>query len=144
MPLPNQLHEDFAQLIAEGLSFTDAYRSLKPSSRHPSASASRLWGRMNIRMRVAEIVDEAVQERVLTIQQKIALLEDQIRGLSPTKVKVDSNGRKEITYDMLGALQLHSRLCGEFDGYTSKQKGPVLDLQFNILGSDEPLTAELE
>ena len=144
MALPNQLHENFARLIAEGSSSTEAYRRLKPSARHPSASASRLWSRTEIRIRVAEIVDEAVTARKLTIKQKIALIEDQIEGKSPTKVKVDSKGRKEATFDMLGALQLHSRLCGDFEGFASKQKGPVLDLKFNILGRDEPLTPEME
>jgi hypothetical protein len=99
---------------------------------------------MDIRVRVAEIVDEAETARKMTIQQKIAQLEQQIEGKSPTKVKVDSKGRKEATFDMLRALQLHSRLCGDFEGFASKQKGPVLDLKFNILGRDEPLTPEME
>lgn len=98
---------------------------------------------MDIRIRVSEIVDEAVQERNLTIQQKISLLEQQIQGKSPTKVKVASNGRKEITYDRLGAIQLHSRLCGDFEGLSSQPKGPD-DLEFNIVGRDEPTTPELE
>jgi hypothetical protein len=72
------------------------------------------------------------------------MLEDQIEGPSPTKVKMDSKGRQEVTFDMLGALQLHSRLCGDFDGTTVKPKGPVLDLQCNIIGRDEQLTPELE
>jgi hypothetical protein len=144
MKLPNKLHEDFARLIAEGSTSTDAYRRLKPSSRHPSASGSRLWNRVEIRIRVAEIVDEAVTARSLTIQQKIALIEDQIEGQSPTKVKMDSKGRQEVTFDMLGALQLHSRLCGDFEGITGKPKGPVLDLQCNIIGRDDPITPELE
>jgi hypothetical protein len=93
---------------------------------------------------VAEIVDEAVTARSLTIQQKIAMLEDQIEGPSPTKVKMDSKGRQEVTFDMLGALQLHSRLCGDFAGFAGYKKGPVLDLQFNIIGRDEQLTPELE
>lgn len=143
-PLPNQLHEDFARLIAEGLSSTDAYRRLKPSARHPSASGSRLWKRSEIRIRVPEIVEEATNNQKMTIEQKIALLEDQIRGKSPTKIRVDSNGRKEVIYDILAALQLHSRLCGDFEGFIGNQKGPVLDLQFNIVGRDAPMTPELE
>ena len=81
------LQENFARLIAEGSTSTDAYRRLKPSSSDPSGSGSRLWSRLEIRIRVAEIVDEAVTARSLTIQQKIAMLEDQIEGQSPTKVK---------------------------------------------------------
>jgi hypothetical protein len=144
MRLSNQLHENFARLIAEGLTPTDAYRQLKPNSRQPSVLGSRLWNRQDIRIRISEIVEEAVQERNLTIQQKISLLEQQIRGKSPTKVKVSSNGKKEVTYDMLEAIKLHSRLCGDFDGVPSKPKGPLLDLQFNIVGRNEPMTPELE
>jgi len=143
-PLTNQLHEDFARLIAEGLSSTDAYRRLKPSARHPSASGSRLWKRSEIRIRVPEIVEEATNAKKMTIEQKIALLESQIRGKSPTKIRIDSNGRKEVTYDMLGAIQLHSRLCGDFEGVPKQTKGPILDLQFNIVGRDAPMTPELE
>ncbi len=143
-PLPNLLHESFARAIAEGLSPTDAYRVLKPTAKNHTTLGSRLWNRMDIRVRISEIVDEAVQERNLTIQQKIALLEHQIQGKSPTKVKITSNGRKEVIYDMLGAIQLHSRLCGDFEGLSSQPKGPILDLQFNIVGRDEPMTPELE
>ena len=144
MRLPNPLHESFARAIAEGLSPTDAYRVLKPTAKNPTTLGSRLWNRMDIRIRISEIVDEAVQERNLTIQQKIAILEHQIQGKSPTKVKIASNGRKEVIYDMLGAIQLHSRLCGDFEGLASQPKGPLLDLQFNIVGRDEPMTPELE
>jgi hypothetical protein len=144
MRLSNPLHESFARAIAEGLSPTDAYRVLKPTAKNPTTLGSRLWNRMDIRIRISEIVDEAVQERNLTIQQKIALLEHQIQGKSPTKVKIASNGRKEVIYDMLGAIQLHSRLCGDFEGLSSQPKGPILDLQFNIVGRDEPMTPELE
>jgi len=144
MKLPNPLHESFARAIAEGLSPTDAYRVLKPTAKNPTTLGSRLWNRMDIRIRISEIVDEAVQERNLTIQQKIALLEHQIQGKSPTKVTIASNGRKEVIYDMLGAIQLHSRLCGDFEGLASQTKGPLLDLEFNIVGRDEPMTPELE
>ena len=143
-PLPNPLHESFARAIAEGLSPTDAYRRLKPTAKNHTTLGSRLWNRMDIRVRISEIVEEAVNERNLTIQQKISLLEQQIQGKSPTKVKVASNGRKEVTYDRLGAIQLHSRLCGDFEGLSSQPKGPILDLQFNIVGRDEPMTPELE
>jgi hypothetical protein len=99
---------------------------------------------VDIRIRISQIVDEAVQERKLTIQQKMALLEKQILGKSPTKVKVSSNGKKEVIYDMLGALQLQCRLCGDFEGLSGQPKGPPLDLQFNIVGRNEPMTPELE
>jgi hypothetical protein len=144
MRLSNPLHESFARAIAEGLSPTHAYRRLKPTAKNPTTLGSRLWNRMDIRIRISEIVDEAVQERNLTIQQKISLLEQQIQGKSPTKVKVTSNGRKEVIYDMLGAIQLHSRLCGDFEGLATQTKVPLLDLQFNIVGRDEPMTPELE
>ncbi len=144
MRLSNQLHENFARLIAEGSTSTDAYRRLKPSSRHPSASGSRLWSRVDIRIRISEIAEEAANERNLTIQQKISLLEQQIRGKSPTKVKVSSNRKKEVIYDMLEAIKVHTRLCGDFEGLSSQPKGPLLDLQFKIVGRDEPMTPELE
>ena len=144
MPLTNKLHENFARLIAEGFTCTDAYRQLKPSSRHPSALGSRLWGRLDIRVRVSEIVEEADNTRTLTIQQKINQLEGQIRGKSPTKVKVAPNRRREMIYDMLGAIHLHSQICGDFAGIESRRKEPLLELKFEVLGRDEPLTPELE
>jgi hypothetical protein len=142
-PLPNPLHESFARAIAEGLSPTEAYRLLKPTAKNHTTLGSRLWNRMDIRIRISEIVDEAVQERKLTIQQKIALLEKQIEGKEPTKVRIDSKGRKEATFDMLGAIQLHSRLCGDFDGLWKQPNEPVLALQFHMVGRDEPATPEL-
>ena len=142
-PLPNPLHESFARSIAVGLSPTEAYRRLKPAAKNASTLGSRLWNRMDIRIRISEIVDETDQERKLTIQQKIALLEKQIEGKEPTKVRIDSKGRKEATFDMLGAIQLHSRLCGDFDGLSKQPKEPVLDLQFHMVGRDELATPEL-
>jgi hypothetical protein len=99
---------------------------------------------VDIRIRISEIAEEAANERNLTIQQKISLLEQQIRGKSPTKVKVSSNRKKEVIYDMLEAIKVHTRLCGDFEGLSSQPKGPLLDLQFKVVGRDEPMTPELE
>ena len=135
MKLLNKLHEDFAQLIATGSSPSYAYRKLKPTVGRPATLGSRLWNRTDIRIRVSEINEEAITERNLTIQKKLAMLENQIRGELPTKVRVDSRGAKEAVYDMLGALQLHNRLCGESSPLASK--GPVLKLDFKVYERDE-------
>ena len=142
MILKNQLHENFARLMAEGLTPTDAYRRLKPSSRHPSVLGSRLWNRQEIRIRIAEIAEKATNEQNLPIMKKLELLEGQIRGEIPTKVIDRGNGQVEEIFDSLGAISLHTRICG--DAVTQKPESPVLKLQFNILGRNEPLTPEMQ
>ena len=141
-PLPNPLHESFARAIAEGLSLTDAYRRLKPTAKNPTTLGSRLWNRMEIRIRIAEIAEEVTHEQNLPIKRKLELLESQIRGEIPTKVIDRGNGQVEEIFDSLGAISLHTRICG--DAVTQKPESPVLKLQFKILGRNEPLTPEME
>ena len=144
MRLANQLHENFARLIAEGLTPTGAYRQIKPNSRQPSVLGSRLWNRRDIRIRISEIAEEATNQRNLPVERKLKLLEGQIRGEIPTKVIVRGNGRQEEIYDMLGALATHSKICGDLLTKQPISTGPTLKLSFNILGRNEELTPELE
>jgi hypothetical protein len=144
MRLSNKLHEDFARLIAEGLTPTGAYRQLKPSSSQPSVLGSRLWKRQDIRIRISEIAEEATNQRNLPIERKLKILEGQIRGEIPTKVIDRGNGQKEEIYDMLGALATHSKICGDLLTKQPISTGPTLKLSFNILGRNEPMTPELE
>jgi hypothetical protein len=144
MRLSNQLHEDFARLIAEGLNPTGAYRQLKPNSRQPSVLGSRLWNRQDIRIRISEIAEEAANERNLPVERKLKLLEGQIRGEIPTKVIDRGDGQVEEIYDMLAALTTHSRICGDFLTKKTANTGPTLKLNFNILGRNEDLTPEME
>ncbi len=137
MILPNRLHEDFARAMAEGLTATDAYRRLKPSSKQPSVLGSRLWNRQDVRIRTSEIADEAMVERNLPIERKLILLEGQIRGEIPTKVVDRGNGDKEEIYDMLGAISTHSRIRGDFLPKKSEVTEPTLKLQFNIIGRND-------
>jgi len=144
MRLANQLHENFARLIAEGLTPTGAYRQIKPNSRQPSVLGSRLWNRQDIRIRISEITEEATNERNLPIERKLKHLEGQIRGEIPTKVIERGNGQKEEIFDMLAALATHSRICGDFLTNKPGSTGPTLRLHFNILGRNEELPPELE
>ena len=137
MTLNNPLHENFARLIAEGLTATDAYRRLKPHSRHPSALGSRLWSRMEVRVRVAELAEQAMNEQVMPIKQKLKILEAQIRGEIPTKVIRRPNGGSEEVFDMLSALATHGKISGDFLPQSAKPSGPTLNLQFNIRGRNE-------
>lgn len=144
MRLLNQLHENFARLIAEGLTPTGAYRQLKPSSRQPSVLGSRLWNRQDIRIRISEIAEEAANQRNLPIERKLKLLEGQIRGEIPTKVIDRGNGQKEEIFDMLAALAAHSKICGDFLTSRPAPTGPTLKINFNILGRNVELTPELD
>jgi hypothetical protein len=143
MTLSNQLHENFARLIAEGLTPTGAYRQIKPTSRQPRVLGSRLWNRQDVRIRIAEIAEEAMTEKNLPIERKLKLLERQIRGEIPTKVITRGNGKKEEIYDMLGALATHSKICGDILSKKPETTGPTLKLNFNILGRNEDLPPEL-
>ena len=137
--LRNKLHENFAKAIAEGQSPTEAYRRLSPSAKNPNTLGSRLWNRMEVRHRVAEIADEAREQSHLTIVQKRNILQQQILGDVPTKVIVKPSGT-ELVYDTLGAIMLDSRMAGHLDGQESQQTDK-LKLTFTIGGRDsDPFT----
>ena len=120
MPLRNKLHEKFARALAEGNSPTEAYRMLSPSAKNPNTLGSRLWNRPDVRRRVAEISQEAMEQSYLTIVQKRKILEQQILGNAPTKIVVKPTGT-ELIYDTLGAIMLDSRMAGHLDADSSEQ-----------------------
>lgn len=84
-----------------------------------------------------------MNERNLPIERKIKLLEGQMRGKIPTKVIVRGNGQKEEINDMLSAVSIHTRICGDAVGKTA-DSGLKIKLSFNILGRNEPLKPALE
>jgi hypothetical protein len=128
--LKNQLHEDFANAISQGKAPTETYRELCPSVKNPNTLGSRLWNRRDIRERVSEISEDAVEERNLTIKQKREMLRKPALGIVPTKLVVRPNGTEEI-YDMLGAIMLDSRMAGHFscDG---KEPADSIKLTFTV------------
>jgi len=132
--LRNELHENFARAIAEGQSPTEAYKRLSPFAKNPNTLGSRLWNRMDVRHRVAEIANEAREQSHLTIVQKRSILQQQILGDAPTKVIVKPSGT-ELVYDTLGAIMLDSRMAGHLDGPEVKQTDK-LRLTFTIGGRD--------
>lgn len=108
--LKNQLHEDFAQGMAKGMSPTEVFRMLYPDVKNPKTLGSRLWNRRDIRKRISEISAEGADMCEMTIQQKCELLYKQALGIKPTKVVVSSKGQEEI-FDMLGAIALDCRIA---------------------------------
>jgi hypothetical protein len=92
---------------------------------------------MEVRVRVAELAEQAMNEQVMPIKQKLKILEAQIRGEIPTKVIRRPNGGSEEVFDMLSALATHGKISGDFLPQSAKPSGPTLNLQFNIRGRNE-------
>jgi hypothetical protein len=135
--LKNRLHERFAWLVADGMDRKAAYAKLAPHVSDPATLGYKLYRRLDVKRRVAEIQAEVDCRSLMAIDRKRDLLRQMIEGTIPTKVSRRPNGELEVVYDRLGALIADAKLAGEYDGPRTTH-GPELKLDFHILHRNHP------
>lgn len=100
-PLHNGVHEQFAQLIADNVDASEAYRQTHPGVKDKTANecASRLSKK--VKSRVAALRSETNTERTLSRQERRELIANRARADD-----VKDN-------DLVGLLTLDAKLAGE-------------------------------
>ena len=79
--LKNRLHERFAWLIAEGMDRKAAYAKLCPHVADPATMGYKLYHRLDVKGRIAEIQCEVHSRALMGIDEKRDLLRQMIEGL---------------------------------------------------------------
>lgn len=143
--LKNPVHERFARLVSQGMTQREAYATCVPDCKSPQTYGCRVYGRLEVRERVAELKSVLDQQFALLLGEKRDLLRRMALGEIPTKVTRRPGGKLEATFDRLAALQMDARLAGEFaPEKLLVEGGPSLRLEFDIAPRDKPLTQVLE
>ena len=135
--LKNRLHERFAWLIAEGMDRKAAYAKLCPHVTDPATLGYKLYHRLDVKGRIAEIQCEVHTRALMGIDEKRDLLRQMIEGTIPTKLNKRKDGTVEAVFDMLGALVADAKMAGEFDG-TATTKEPEVKLKFEVYHRNHP------
>jgi hypothetical protein len=135
--LKNRLHERFAWLIAEGMDRKAAYTKLCPHVSDPATLGYKLYRRLDVKGRVAEIQSEVHSRALMAIDEKRDRLRQMIEGLMPTKITKRRDGTVEAVFDMLGALVADAKLAGELDGNTAALE-PEVKLEFEVYHRNHP------
>ena len=135
--LKNRLHERFAWLIAEGMDRKAAYTKLCPHVADPATMGYKLYHRLDVKGRIAEIQCEVNSRALMGIDEKRDLLRQMIEGTIPTKVNKRKDGTVEAVFDMLGALVADAKMAGEFDG-TAAVKEPEIKFEFEMYHRNHP------
>lgn len=137
--LKNRLHERFAHLLAEGLSYTDAYRKLCPHVAHPADQGCQVARRTDVKNRISEIQAEVHSRALMCIDEKRDILRQMIEGTIPTKVVRRADGRVEATFDRLAALTVDAKMAGEFAPEKLEVKGgDQISMTFEVYGRNHP------
>ena len=136
--LKNRLHERFACLIAEGLSYTDAYRKLSPHVAHAGDCGHQLAKRTDVKQRVSEIQAEVHSRALMAIDQKRDILRQMIEGTIPTKVVRQPDGKIHATFDRLAALTVDAKIAGEFAPEKLEVKSSDVSMTFEVYGRNHP------
>ncbi len=135
--LKNRLHERFAWLIAEGMDSKAAYLKLCPHVADPGTMGYKLYHRLDVKGRIAEIQCEVHSRALMGIDEKRDLLRQMIEGTVPTKVNKRRDGGVEAIFDMLGALVADAKMAGEFDG-PAMNKASDVKLSFEVYHRNHP------
>jgi hypothetical protein len=135
--LKNRLHERFAWLIAEGMDRKAAYAKLCPHVSDPGTLGYKLYRRLDVKSRIAQIQSEVNSRALMGIDEKRDLLRQMIEGTIPTKVNRRKDGTVEVVFDMLGALVADAKMAGEFDG-SAAVKEPEIKLEFEMYHRNHP------
>lgn len=137
--LKNRLHERFAHLVAEGLSYSDAYRKLSPHVAHPGDQGCQVARRTDVKQRISEIQAEVHSRALMCIDAKRDLLRQMIEGTVPTKVVRNPNGTVTATFDRLAALTIDAKIAGEFAPEKVEVKGgDQISMTFEVYGRNHP------
>jgi len=136
--LKNRLHERFAWLIAEGMDRKAAYAKLCPHVADPVTLGYKLYHRLDVKGRIAEIQCEVHSRALMGIDEKRDLLRQMIEGKVPTKVNKRKDGTVKAVFDMLGALVADAKMAGEFDGPTPQDKEQEISMTFEVYHRNHP------
>lgn len=90
--LENRLHKHFTWLIAEGMERKAARSKLCPHVPNPVTLGHKLYRRLDVKGRVAEIQSYVDSGALMMIEEKPARLRQMIEGAIPTKVTKRRNG----------------------------------------------------
>ena len=117
--LQNSKHERFAQLVAQGESYTQAYKQVYDTASIKTAEckSSLLVRNVKVAERLMELKEQFAKKSFLTFERKRALLLEMAEGKIPTKTIRSRGGDKEFEqdhYDRAKALELDAKLTGEF------------------------------
>lgn len=135
--LKNRLHERFAWLIAEGMDRKAAYVKLCPHVADPGTMGYKLYHRLDVKSRIAEIQNEVHSRALMAIDEKRDRLRQMIEGTIPTKLTRRWDGTVEAVFDMLGALMADAKMAGEFDGARASDESEV-KLSFEVYHRNHP------
>lgn len=141
--LENEFHENYAKLVANGLSRIDALKRLYPGRGRDVLAKSVM--RKEVDDRIHELRMELATRAVATIEEKRDLLRRMIEGTVPTKVTKSRNG-VEATYDRLAALLLDAKIAGELaaDRLTVQSTSTNdLTLTFDVEPRNAPKTIDV-
>jgi hypothetical protein len=145
--LKNPKHERYARLLAQGLTQKEAFIKCYPDQNpeYVKPNASRLFHQLDVKARVAEIKEMVDSQYAMQLGEKRDLLRRMIDGLVPTKVVKKADGKIEAIFDRLAALQMDSKIAGEFAAeQVQLSAGPTLRLEFNMVGRNTAPNAALE
>ncbi len=81
-----------------------AYLRLCPHVSDPATLGYKLYRRLDVKGRFAEIHSEVHGRALMAIDKKRHRLRQMIEGLIPTKITKRRDGTVEAVFDMLGAL----------------------------------------
>jgi hypothetical protein len=122
--LKNQKHERFAQLLATGMSASEAYTKVyKKKGKVAGSAGGRLLKNVGIQQRLAELQQKAETAAVLTLADKREFLRrvvvtsiGEVDEKSPLcqSAEYSEDGRKFKMPDKLKAIELDAKLAGEF------------------------------
>jgi len=135
--LKNRLHERFAWLIAEGMDRKAAYVKLCPHVADPATLGYKLYHRLDVKERIAEIQCEVHSRALMSIDAKRDQLRQMIEGTLPTKLTRRRDGTVEAVFDMLGALMADAKLAGELDGAAAAAESEV-KMEFEVYHRNHP------
>jgi len=122
--LKNQKHERFAQLVATGMSATEAYRRVyKTTVKVAGSAGGRLLKNVGIQQRLTELQQKAAEGAVMTLQEMLEFLarvrrtpigEVDERSDLCQSAEYTEDGRKFKMPDKLRAVELSAKLQGLF------------------------------
>ena len=140
--LQNARHEQVAQLIAIGLTKTEAYAEVYKCDEVSARANIHKWiAKDSVRERIMEVQEEIADGRILTARERRLYLADLVR-CKPSEItrdsplcngiKYDKEGREILEIpDKLAALKLDAQLAGDL-----KEGGSTVNVQILSLKMD--------
>jgi hypothetical protein len=114
-----------------------AYTKLCPHVADPATMGYKLYHRLDVKGRIAEIQCEVHSRALMGIDEKRDLLRQMIEGTISTKVNKLRDGGVEAVFDLLGALVADAKMAGEFDGTAAVQE-PEIKMEFEVYHRNHP------